>query len=53
MVSISSKFNLRIVSFGLCMGCLFALPSAVLSSNVLGASNHSMSTMLCMELPLG
>ena len=33
--------------FGLCMACLFALSSAVLSSNVLGTSNHSMSTIVC------
>ena len=46
-VSISSKFKWEIVMFGLCMACLFALPSAVLSSNVLGTSNHSMSTIVC------
>jgi len=46
-VSISSTFKWGIVIFGLCMACLFALPSAVLSSNALGASNHSMSTILC------
>ena len=33
--------------FWLCMAWLFALPSAVLSSNVLGTSNHIMSTIVC------
>ena len=49
-VSISSKWKWWIVIFQLCIACLFALPSAVLSSNVRGASNHSMSTMFC-EMP--
>lgn len=44
-VSISWKWGILI--FGLCMACVFALPSAVLSSNVRSSSNHNMSTMLC------
>lgn len=60
-VSISSTFKWGIVIFGLCMACLFALPSAALNSNVRSASNHSMSTSVrcqihlesSMELPLG
>ena len=46
-VSISSKWKWWMLIFALCMACLFALPSAVLSSNVRGDSNHSMPTMFC------
>ena len=49
-VSISSKWKWWIVIFELCIACLFALPSAVLSSNVRDPFNHSISTVLC-EMP--
>ena len=46
-VFISSKWKWWIVIFALCMACLFALPSAVLCTNVREASYHIMLTMLC------